>query len=515
MKINTQLLEDLYWDEEDGFDILPRIKGVPQKRGADRKGLLPRHPRKLESKLIEQFDNLRQYDFSYAASRHEEWWLLDSLGPFYDEQWFDDVLRIVNGGKEASVYLCKANPSAETKLLAAKVYRPRSLRNLRKDHLYREGRSRLDHNGLIIYKDRQQKAMDKRTTYGQELMHTSWIEHEFRTMKILSMAGCDIPRPYASAHNAILMDFIGNELMGAPTLNEVSLDRREAGRVFERVIHNLRLMLAHQRVHGDFSAYNILYWEGDITLIDFPQAINPNKNPNAYPIFQRDVFRICEYFIGKGLDIDPMKLADELWAENNYSTAPNILWTDDEDQEIEGKDPMSLELVIRAEQKSDYDAIKEVNDQAFNRPDEGHLVENLRLLPEFDARLSFIAELNGKIIGHALFFPIHIQGKDGRDYPCLSLGPIAVIPEYQNQGIGGLLIGAGHTTALKLGYNSVVLLGHPGYYPRFGYKPAKRWNLTNPWGYTDDPWMAIELVENSLVGKGGLAVYPEAFNEAI
>ena len=420
----------------------------------------------------------------------------------------------MKGGKEASVYLCKANPSAEQKLLAAKVYRPRSLRNLRKDHIYREGRSRLDHNGLVIYKDRQKRAMDQRTTYGQELMHTSWIEHEFRTMKILSEAGCDIPMPYASAHNAILMDFIGNELMGAPTLNEISLDRSELGRIFERVIHNLRIMLSHQRVHGDFSAYNILYWDGDITLIDFPQAINPNKNPNAYPIFQRDVIRICEYFAEQGLDTHPTKLADELWAENNYSTAPNILWPEDEDQDYKGIDPMSLELVIRSEQKTDYEAIKHVNDLAFNRLEEGRLVENLRQLPEFDARLSIIAEIDGKIVGHVLFFPIHIQGNESGDYACLSLGPIAVIPKYQNQGIGGQLIEAGHATALKLGYKSVVLLGHPGYYPRFGYQPAKRWNLTNPWGFTEEPWMAIELVENSLDGKGGLAVYPEAFNEA-
>lgn len=514
MKINGQLLEDIYWDDEEGFDFLPYIKGVPQKRGAERSGNLPRHPRKIESQLYEQFDNLRQYDFTYEASRHEEWWLLDSLGPFYDEQWFDDVLRIVKGGKEASVYLCKANPSHDTKLLAAKVYRPRSLRNLRNDHLYREGRSRLDHNGLVIYKGRQNRAMNKRTDYGQELMHTSWIEHEFRTMKILYQAGCDIPKPYASDHNAIIMDFIGNELMGAPTLNEISPEPSEAHTLFERVIHNLTLMLAHQRVHGDFSAYNILYWNGEITLIDFPQAINPNKNPNAYPIFQRDVIRICEYFATQGVDTNPTKLADDLWAANNYSTAPNILWPADEDDDIEEVDPMTPKILIRPERKSDYEAIKNVNDLAFNRPEEGCLVENLRQLPEFDPRLSMVAEMKGKIVGHALFLPIHIQGEDGEEYPCLSLGPIAVIPEYQKQGIGGQLIEAGHSAALKLNHTSVVLLGHPGYYPLFGYLPAKQWNLTNPWGYTDDPWMAIELVEGSLENKAGLVVYPDAFNEA-
>jgi RIO kinase 1 len=338
MKIDENLLDDLYWDDEDGYDLLPRIKGMPPKRGAERKGNLPRHPRKVEFNIYEQFDNLRQYDFTYEASRHEEWWLLDSLGPFYDEQWFDDVLRIIKGGKEASVYLCRANPSVDTPLLAAKVYRPRSLRNLRKDHIYREGRNRLDHNGLIIHKERETRAMNKRTDFGQDLMHTSWIEHEFRTLRVLHRAGCDIPTPYASAHNAILMAFIGNEFMGAPTLNEISLDPTEAQVLYERMIHNLELMLAHQRVHGDFSAYNILYWEGEITLIDFPQAINPLKNPNAYPIFQRDIIRICEYFAAQGIKTDPAKLADDLWSENNYSTIPNFLWPAEEDEDLDEED---------------------------------------------------------------------------------------------------------------------------------------------------------------------------------
>ena len=424
MKIDDQLWDDLFW-EEGGFEYLPQIKGLPQRFNSIQDEDQPKFKRKLKSEIEEQVDTLRKYDFSYKASRHEEWWLLNSLGPFFDEQWFDDVLRIVKGGKEASVYLCKANPSAETKFLAAKVYRPRALRNLRKDHIYREGRNRLDHNGLVIYKDRQARAMKKRTDYGQELMHTSWIEHEFRTLKILHEAGCDIPKPFASDHNAILMDFIGNEQMGAPTLNEISLDPTEAQSLFERVIHNLELMLAHQRVHGDFSAYNILYWEGEITLIDFPQAINPLKNPNAYPIFQRDVARICEYFQAQGVDTDSQKLADDLWTANNYSTAPNILWPQEEEQEDEDEteELMTLKIAIRPEEKTDYAAITQVNDLAFDRPEEGRLVENLRQLPKFDPRLSLIAEVKGKIIGHAMFFPINIQGEDGEEYPSLSSRP--------------------------------------------------------------------------------------------
>jgi len=333
MKTDKQLFNDLYWDGDEAFDYLPKIKGLMQKRREIQQAKVPRHPPKIKTELFVQFDDLREYDFTYQASQHEEWWLLDSLGPFFDEQWFDDVLRQIKGGKEASVYLCKANPSADVSLIAAKVYRPRSLRNLRKDYLYREGRSRLDHNGLEMIDDRQYRAMRNRTSYGQELMHTSWIEHEFRTLKILHAAGCDVPTPYASDHNAILMDFVGDDSMGAPTLNGISLNIKDARILFEQVLHNLDLMLASQRVHGDLSAYNILYWEDAITFIDFPQSINPNRNPNAYSIFQRDVFRICEYFTTQGLKIDPLGLAEDLWIKHNFSTAPNMLWEDLEDDE--------------------------------------------------------------------------------------------------------------------------------------------------------------------------------------
>jgi putative acetyltransferase len=173
-----------------------------------------------------------------------------------------------------------------------------------------------------------------------------------------------------------------------------------------------------------------------------------------------------------------------------------------------------IQITIHSETEHDIDAIRRVNDLAFERPEEGRLVDELRQLPEFDPRLSLVAEHKGKIIGHALFFPIYIQGEDGEEYPCLSLGPIAVLPKYQKQGIGGMLIEAGHRAALDLDYTAVVLLGHPEYYPRFGYLPAEKWELTNPWQIDGDPWMGIELVEGALECKAGLAVYPEPFNEA-
>ena len=175
---------------------------------------------------------------------------------------------------------------------------------------------------------------------------------------------------------------------------------------------------------------------------------------------------------------------------------------------------MKQQIKIRSEVEADYSAIRRVNELAFGRPAEADLIENLRQLPEFEPLLSLVAEMDGKILGHGMFSPIFIQGKDGEEYPCLSLGPIAVVPEFQKQGIGGMLIQAGHRTALELDYNAVLLLGHPSYYPRFGYRLAENWNITNPWQISGEPWMAIELIEGALNGKAGLAVYPEAFNEA-
>jgi RIO kinase 1 len=334
MKLDDKLFNDLYWDEDEAYYYLPRIKGlVEQRRVAEiEKG--PRHPKKISADISEQIDTLHEYQFTYQASRHEKWWLLDSLGPFFDEQWFDDVLKIVKGGKEASVYLCKGNRSADSGLIAAKVYRPRSLRNLRKDHIYREGRPRLDADGLEIIKERQLRAIDRRTAYGHELMHTSWIEHEFRTLKVLYEAGCDVPVPLASDHNAILMEFIGDERITAQTLNEVRLNEVEALQLFEKIIINVNLMLEHQRVHGDLSAYNILYYSGEISIIDFPQAINPNRNPNAYPIFVRDMTRICEYFTAQGVRSDPKEMAEEMWISHGYSIEPNMLWEEDSDEDF-------------------------------------------------------------------------------------------------------------------------------------------------------------------------------------
>lgn len=308
------------------------IRNIPG-RARRNPGKLQAHavprPKLSEPEIVEQDDS---FSFSYHATRHERVWIYDALKGFHDGRWLDDVLRLIKGGKEAHVYQCLANSSVEglqrpewkQPYLAAKIYRPRKFRNLKNDHLYREGRHNLDEEGREVTNDGMLHAMAKRTEYGRELLHTSWIEHEYNTLRMLYSAGADVPRPLVSSSNAILMSYIGDDDTPAPTLNSVRLSRREASLLFDRVVHNIDLMLGHARIHADLSAYNILYRSGEITLIDFPQAIDPAQNRNAYPIFERDVIRICEYFARQGVKTEPRSLASGLWKKRRYPQTPDI-----------------------------------------------------------------------------------------------------------------------------------------------------------------------------------------------
>jgi RIO kinase 1 len=251
---------------------------------------------------------------TFSGSRHEREWILNYLGPFYDTKKITDVLRRVKGGKEANVYCCAAHPNTGLALLAAKVYRPRMFRNLRNDAQYRQGRSILDENGKEVRDERYLLAVRKGTTRGKEFQHVSWLEHEFVTMQLLHAAGADVPLPLVSGSNTILMEYLGTPEAAAAALNEVSLPRARARPMFDRLIWNVELMLANRRIHGDLSAYNVLYWDGQFKIIDFPQAIDPWVNPDARAILGRDVQRLCQYFTRYKVRANPQAIAADLWA---------------------------------------------------------------------------------------------------------------------------------------------------------------------------------------------------------
>ena len=317
--MSTKSSYDLHEQLED-LGYIPAIRNVSGKELRQRVSPKHKSTQASQSELSDVAEQENELNFSYSASKHEKVWLNRSLKDFYIQRWFDDVLRLIKGGgKEASVYQCLGNDTTHQKYIAAKVYRPRRFRQLRNDSLYREGRINLDDEGHEIHDDNALRAIRNRTNYGQRLLHTSWIGHEYQTLQLLYQAGVDIPKPYTSGNNAILMAYIGWDDLPAPTLNMVNLNIKERQRIFDQIIHNVELMLTHQRVHADLSAFNILYFEGDVYLIDFPQAIDPEINLNAYAIFCRDITRLCEYFTEQGLILDPRKLAEDLWVKHGYN----------------------------------------------------------------------------------------------------------------------------------------------------------------------------------------------------
>ena len=324
-----------FFDELDNEDKLNLPLGIDNRRPYQR---MTRKLINEERQFVGAQDDSRAgFKFTYKAARFEEWWLLESLGAFYEHKWITDVLLRVKGGKEASVYLCRPGPAIDAPLVAAKVYRPRSLRNLKNDGQYREGRVDLDESGNAIIKDGDLHAMAKRTNYGEELRHQSWIAYEFKTLEDLYAAGADVPKPFAIEKHAILMEYIGELGNAAPPLTAVTLARDEVHPLFDRVIRNIDLLLKHKRVHGDLSAYNILYWDGDVTLIDFPQVVNVEANPTAWNIFLRDVTRICQYFATQGLKRDGRKLAADLWTSYGHRITKEIHPRDLDAEEVEDR----------------------------------------------------------------------------------------------------------------------------------------------------------------------------------
>ncbi|MFN0109628.1 MAG: GNAT family N-acetyltransferase [Blastocatellia bacterium] len=167
-------------------------------------------------------------------------------------------------------------------------------------------------------------------------------------------------------------------------------------------------------------------------------------------------------------------------------------------------------IVIRPEQPEDIVVIHHVVHQAFGQSAEANLVDALRRNGK--AKISLVAEDNGRVIGHILFSPVTIETADGL-IEGIGLAPLAVSPERQNEGIGSRLSKEGLKSCREAGYQFVIVLGHPEYYPRFGFVPASRFGVKSEYKVRDEVFMAMELQEGSLAGFAGVAKYQPEFNE--
>ena len=167
-------------------------------------------------------------------------------------------------------------------------------------------------------------------------------------------------------------------------------------------------------------------------------------------------------------------------------------------------------MTVRTESTKDDESVRRVNELAFEQPNEADLVDALRA----NARpfISLVAVVDEQVVGHIFFSPVSIESENGV-FTAMGLAPMAVLPEYQNQGIGSRLVREGLKECQRLGHGIVVVLGHANYYPRFGFTPASLKGLGSEYDVPDEVFMVTELVPGALEGRRGLVKYHPEFGK--
>lgn len=166
-------------------------------------------------------------------------------------------------------------------------------------------------------------------------------------------------------------------------------------------------------------------------------------------------------------------------------------------------------MLIRLEEQKDYMAVHAVNAAAFETPAEANLVDILR--NEADPIISLVAEEDGQVVGHILFSPVTLSGH--ANLKIMGLGPMAVNPEFQRNGVGSKLVKTGLKRCKELGFGAVAVLGHTWFYPRFGFLPSTRYRIRSEYDVPEDVFMVMEIEPGYLHGAEGTIRYHPAFKD--
>jgi putative acetyltransferase len=169
---------------------------------------------------------------------------------------------------------------------------------------------------------------------------------------------------------------------------------------------------------------------------------------------------------------------------------------------------MSGTYTTRPERAADAAVVRAVNAAAFGRPDEADIVERLRARAR--VYLGLVATDGDAVIGHILFTSVALRG-DRTSHTVMALAPMSVLPARQRRGVGSALVRAGLQACRAAGHDVVIVVGHPAYYPRFGFVSARPLGLTSEPPFPDESFMVVELTPDALSGRRGVVVYGEEF----
>ena len=212
--------------------------------------------------------------------------------------------------------------------------------------------------------------------------------------------------------------------------------------------------------------------------------------------------------------VDDISNSMDEFSKGNFAVKPQVEWKGDfkgiRDSFIAFEESMSSTVKgIQQVFKLVEEAFRDMEESDHR---EQFLVGRLRHSPAFVPELSLVADGDGGVVGYGLMTRVSIRsGK--LEAESLALAPVAVRPDRQSMGIGSALIRELHARAARLGYKSAVVLGHEGFYPRFGYRKASDYGIAFPFDVPAECCMAAELVAGGLRGTQGMVYYPEAFME--
>jgi RIO kinase 1 len=236
----------------------------------------------------------------------------------HDEPYEDHPRGTLKSGKEAEIFLVERRFTSGPRLLAHKRYRPRYPV---KGQLREEGFSNSTvYRGDSIYKaswflpTRDKRAVMGGTRYGHELAARIWPVQEWTMLRRAWEAGASVPYPVERTDHGLLMEFIGDDSQAAPKLAQARLSPNEVASAWEQLAQTLRALTAAGLVHADLSAYNLLWWQRRLVVIDFPQAVDFTTNADAFELLHRDVANVGDWFSRRGVAVDVEALYAELVA---------------------------------------------------------------------------------------------------------------------------------------------------------------------------------------------------------
>jgi RIO kinase 1 len=240
--------------------------------------------------------------------------------PWLIEHSFEErQLGVLKSGKEAEVFLVERVSAEGSCLLAHKRFRPRypkkgELRELGFSKATKYRHDAVYHEGWNLA-TRVQRAVDRKTHFGHEVMAALWPENEFAMLRRAWRGGAPVPYPVQRTDDGVLMEFIGSELQSAPRLVQARLEPAELASAWSQLADGLRALTRAGVVHADLSVYNLLWWEGRMVIIDFPQAVDVTMNPVAPDLLHRDLNNVVAWFNRRGFVIDAEAVFADLLGE--------------------------------------------------------------------------------------------------------------------------------------------------------------------------------------------------------